>query len=96
VNKLCRLQIRGICDLSAAHVHHRKLRRHGDERDVNKLDVCAPCHESVHKNVARSYALGWLVHSWDDPAQVEVRLRDCVVCDDAGCEFCAGVSEEAA
>ena len=54
----------------ATHTHHRKLRRHGDERPVNLMRVCADCHQEIHANPAESYEMGWMVHSWDDPAEV--------------------------
>jgi hypothetical protein len=55
------------------HTHHRQLRRHGDERDVNKMRVCAVCHKFIHDNVQLSYDNGWLVHSWDDPEEINWR-----------------------
>ncbi len=65
----CELQLEGC--LTVAHgQHHRQLRRHGDERAVNKSWVCAKCHTYIHDHPAEAYRKGWLVHSWDDPALV--------------------------
>ena len=53
-------------------VHHRKLRGHGDHRDVNCLHVCAEHHTRIHANPELSYALGWMVQSWLDPEHIPV------------------------
>lgn len=63
-----------VCDGTAAHFHHRKLRRHKDQRLVNCLHVCGSCHRHIHDQVGVSYLLGWLVHSYADPAGVPARL----------------------
>lgn len=60
--------VRG-CTGAAAHVHHRKLRRFGDHRPVNLLDVCHVCHDYIHGHVRWAYDHGWLVRSHDDPEQ---------------------------
>jgi hypothetical protein len=57
------------------HRHHRKLRRHGGSDDlVNILEVCWSCHRQIHDNPKRSYELGLLVHSWEDPAEIPVKV----------------------
>jgi hypothetical protein len=58
------------CSGVAVHLHHRKLRRHGDHRAVNLLDVCAQCHHDIHAQPAASYLRGLMVRSADDPATV--------------------------
>lgn len=60
-------------------VHHRKLRKHGGKDELtNLIALCSPCHNiapgSVHQNPRISYENGWLVHSWDDPAEIPVTL----------------------
>jgi hypothetical protein len=60
------------CTGTATHFHHRKLRRHKDQRPVNALHCCSTCHGVIHANVAKSYLLGWLVQSFMDPAEVKV------------------------
>ena len=30
-------------------------------------------HDWIHRNPAKAYEMGWLVHSWDDPADVPIR-----------------------
>lgn len=61
----------------ATDFHHRKLREHGDNRAVNCLHLCADCHTAgplaVHRNVGKSYLMGWLVRSAFDPAHVPVK-----------------------
>lgn len=66
----CNARIVGICSGMAAHRHHRKLRRHGDERPVNLLEVCPACHTHIHAEPAWSISWGLIVPSWDDPLNV--------------------------
>lgn len=61
------------CSGPAAHLHHRKLRRHKDHSVVNALHVCRACHEHIHANPGVAYLMGWLVHEWADPAQVPAK-----------------------
>lgn len=61
-------------------VHHRRLRKHGgtDELD-NLLGLHHGCHNlgtgSVHLAPRLAYDTGFLVHSWDDPAEVPVTVK---------------------
>jgi hypothetical protein len=32
-------------------------------------------HDWIHSHVAESYELGWLVHSWQEPADVPIRAE---------------------
>lgn len=77
--KALRERSRGVCEVcavaAAVHAHHRKLRRYGDHRLVNLLDLCFDCHATIHANVARSLALGLLVPGWADPADVPAFTR---------------------
>lgn len=68
----CELRASPGCWGYAVSIHHRKLRRHHDHRPVNLLHTCVPCHTYAHDNPAEAYERGWLVHSWDDPAEVTV------------------------
>ena len=57
-----------------SHVHHRKLRSQGGRHEpVNLLHIHHTCHERIHANPERSYALGHLVPGWADPADVPVQ-----------------------
>ena len=56
--------------MTAAHRHHRQLRRHGDESPANILEVGLELHDAIHRNPALAYEYGMLVHSWDDPAEI--------------------------
>jgi len=57
--------------------HHRKNRGSGGKGNLdvaaNLLAVHSRCHVAIHANSAR-YELGWMVHSNDDPALIEVRM----------------------
>jgi len=55
--------------------HHRKRRAQGG-RDTESilLHLCDPCHRFVHDRPALAYALGLLVHSWEDPELVAVHM----------------------
>ena len=55
------------------HRHHRKLRSQGgDDSEHNTMLVSPEQHRWIHDHPARSYALGWLVKSWQDPAEVPI------------------------
>lgn len=63
-----------VCSGVPQHFHHRKLRRHRDHTSANCLYVCAACHRYIHDQMGEAaYLMGWLVKSWDDPAQVPIR-----------------------
>lgn len=69
----------GVCEACGMdrgeHVHHRKLRSQGgDNQQTNLIYVSAACHDRIHMNPKDSYELGLLVHSYDDPALIPVRL----------------------
>jgi hypothetical protein len=67
----------GMCERCGARraidVHHRQLRRHGDHRPANLVDLCRECHTWVHGHVALAQCEGFIVESWEDPR--EVRLK---------------------
>lgn len=70
-----------VCELGcgnrAVHLHHRKLRSQGGRHEpANLLHLCAAHHNEAHANPERSYALGWLVRGWADPAGVPVILAE--------------------
>lgn len=61
------------CGRPAQHIHHRRMRSQGGRHElVNLLDLSLHCHEQAHANPERSYALGLIVRSWCDPADVPV------------------------
>lgn len=41
----------------------------------NLLHVCLPCHEWIESNREQARGKGWLVASWNDPADVPVMLQ---------------------
>ena len=65
------LRSRGLCEASwpgcqvvAHHAHHRLRRSHGGEHTPeNLLACCWYCHEQIHANPERAYALGHLLRS---------------------------------
>jgi hypothetical protein len=58
------------------------LRRHGDHSAANGLDLCFSCHARVHSGQppfpdhpeVTMYDLGFLVHSYDEPAEIPVGM----------------------
>lgn len=69
----CEIRAEGVCTGRATQFHHRKLRRHGDNREVNCLHGCDACHDHVHAHPGKSYLMGWLVKAELDPARVPVK-----------------------
>ena len=72
-----RCEIDGL-PLTGRHLHHRRPRGMGsstaDPHAVDNLLLLHPnCHlVRVERNRAEAYRNGWLVHRWDDPAEVPV------------------------
>ncbi|WP_086848364.1 HNH endonuclease signature motif containing protein [Amycolatopsis kentuckyensis] len=53
--------------------HHRKLRaRGGPWAPSNGLRLCIPHHREVTDPQPEHYTNGWVVNSWDDPAEIPV------------------------
>lgn len=63
-----------MCEGRAVNIHHRQRRNIGPEAAVNYLDLCGSgttgCHGWIEHNRRVAYERGWLVHTWDDPAEV--------------------------
>ena len=56
------------------HRHHRKRRSQGGSDDeVNIMLVTPEQHDWIHRHPALSYERGWLVKSWQDPAEVPIQ-----------------------
>ena len=68
----CEAGIHPDCDGAAAHMHHRQLRRHGDNTAANLLAVCVYCHSWIHAHPAAARDFGLIVRSWENPADVKV------------------------
>ncbi len=65
------------CGRLASMIHHRRLRSQGGRHELaNLLHLNYLCHADIHANPERSYALGMLVHSWADPADVPVTTSE--------------------
>jgi hypothetical protein len=71
--------LRCLCD--ADDVHHRQVRGMGGSKRAsvhglaNLVCLCRPCHDYIHGHPEESYALGFLVRSGYNPADVPVRVR---------------------
>lgn len=59
-----------VCTGTAAHFHHRKLRRHKDHTAANCLYACRACHDHIHANPTKAYLMGYLLRSTDDPLAI--------------------------
>jgi hypothetical protein len=69
----CEVGIPIVCTGRAEHPHHRKLKKQlGEDSLVNFLHVCWACHRAIHASPNYSYEHGFLVKSWQNPAEVEV------------------------
>lgn len=78
----------GLCEVCgrypAANTHHRKPRGMGGSKDPainqpsNLLRLCGSgttgCHGVIESSRATAYRFGLLVHRWDHPAEVPVKL----------------------
>ena len=59
------------------HEHHRKLRSQGGgEEPYNILKVEDELHTWIHENPEAAMELGWIVPSWEDPANVSVAIPE--------------------
>lgn len=62
----------GMCGrpvYEGAHVHHRQLRSQGGPSTPdNGITLCLWCHGWVHENVGAAIVSGYIVSSWDTPA----------------------------
>ena len=73
MNGPCESGMSPDCTGRAVHLHHRKLRSQGGTADPSStMKVCAFCHGAIHASPAKSYAMGQLVKSWQDPAKVSI------------------------
>ena len=64
------------CGQPGEQIHHRKPRGMGGTSDPainafpNLVLVCVTCHDEIERNRQMAYESGWLVHRWQDPAEV--------------------------
>jgi 5-methylcytosine-specific restriction protein A len=60
------------------HIHHRRAKGMGGSRmpDTHTLPnlafLCRECHQETHLYVTKAHIGGWIVWSWEDPAQIPV------------------------
>ena len=58
-----------------SELHHRKLRSRGGRDTLeNCVLVHMICHMRAHQYPAWATEVGWMVASWDNPAEVEVKV----------------------
>lgn len=68
------------CGRPGTDVHHRQPRQMGGTRRAevhaatNLVLLCRDCHHHIEVHRDDGYRSGWLVHSWDDPASVPLRV----------------------
>jgi hypothetical protein len=56
------------------HKHHRKRRAQGgSDDDANIMLITPEQHDWIHRHPGLSYERGWLVKSWQDPAEVPIQ-----------------------
>lgn len=74
------------CLGEAADVHHRRVKGMGGTSDdyikyglANLVSLCRECHSWVHNNPSDAYSSGFLVHGWDDPAEIPIALKVIVI-----------------
>jgi hypothetical protein len=72
---MCEVRIPGVCEGRATNYHHRLPEGQGGSSEPeNLLHLCGDgvrgCHGHIEHNRAQAYEKGWLVHSWEDPAEV--------------------------
>jgi 5-methylcytosine-specific restriction protein A len=81
------IRSRGYCEYCGQRVafpqyHHRRARAMGGSKDpltgspANCLFVHPNCHGVIESQREVAYQNGWLVHNWDDPRDVPVRVVD--------------------
>lgn len=68
------------CDLVLGDVfdaHHRKLRSRGGQDTLeNLVALHHQCHMYAHEHVGEATSRGFMVHSWEDPADVPILAGD--------------------
>lgn len=65
-----RCEARVECNGAEAVLFHHRKRAGRVDTIENLLHLCNDCHGFVHANPSKSYSLGLLVRSTDDPALI--------------------------
>lgn len=66
------------CGNPGTDIHHRQPRQMGgtNRPDIhdppNLLLLCRTCHTHIERHRDYAYETGWLVHSWDTPADISI------------------------
>ncbi|KFI67726.1 gp77 phage protein [Bifidobacterium magnum] len=80
----CCVRCGKYCIGQTASIHHRKRRSQANKRErdqpQNLVLLCGTgttgCHGWAHANVADAQTMGYLLHSWEDPAARPVYTKD--------------------
>jgi 5-methylcytosine-specific restriction protein A len=68
------------CLGEACDVHHRKPKGMGGASAetefglANLVSLCRDCHSFCHLEPSLAYKTGFLVHSWEDPAEIPLKV----------------------
>jgi hypothetical protein len=66
----------------ATDVHHRLRKGMGGGTDDitygmhNLVSLCSRDHHYFHEHPGMAYAIGYMVHTWDDPEEIPLDLGD--------------------
>ena len=74
------------CLRPATVVHHRQLKGMGGTDDpevwfglANLLSLCWDCHTWVHLHPEEAHSLGFIVLSWENPADVPLKNPETLI-----------------
>jgi hypothetical protein len=64
-----------LCSAIATDLHHRQLRRHGNNTPANLVGLCRTHHSLMDTQRAWAVEWGWVLYSWDNPADTPYGVR---------------------
>jgi len=74
LKRICKARAGNRCERCGSfgklHVHHRKLLSQGGPDHISNLaSLCVFCHAWCHAHVSEAVRAGFIVPSWNDPAE---------------------------
>lgn len=70
----CEVRIPGKCLGRATNMHHRQREGVGPSLDFNLIHLCGSgttgCHGWITAHPDESWKRGWIVKTWEDPAEI--------------------------
>jgi 5-methylcytosine-specific restriction protein A len=70
------------CLAPAVDVHHRRPKGMGGTGNkyialgmANLVSLCRDCHTEIHTQPELGYRTGFLLHSWEDPAEIPLVIK---------------------